>query len=163
MSMRFSGGNKQASCLLPPAILVEKEFIPIRLIKYNIDGNKYMLATTHINCPLKKIKDMYKLRWRVEISFKRLKSYLNLNKIFSLSENFWKQEMQLRILLDSLIRISQVKIKSKIQQCNTKKIRQTYKTKRKVVRFVPHKTQASCFLWGKSMKCIFLNSSFYYF
>jgi hypothetical protein len=86
-----------------------------------------MLATTHINYPLKKIKDMYKLRWRVEISFKRLKSYLNLNKIFSLCENFWKQEMQLRILLDSLIRISQVKIKSKILQCKTKKIRQTYK------------------------------------
>ena len=52
---------------------------------------------------------MYKLRWRVELSFKRLKSHLNINKMHAKSERLWKQEMQHRILLDTITRQCQIR------------------------------------------------------
>ena len=52
------------------------------------------------------------------MSFKRLKSYLNIEKIFSRTENAWKQELQVRILVDTITRNSQI---------NNLKIKKPYK------------------------------------
>lgn len=87
--------------------------IPIRYVKYTLDKHKYILCTSVKDKSINQLKAMYKLRWRAELSFKRLKSYLNINKIYSLNEQFWLQEMQLRILLDTLTRSIQLNIKTK--------------------------------------------------
>ena len=79
-----------------------------------------MLCTTHLDKTRSQLKHMYKQRWRVELSFKRLKSYLHINKIFALSELLWRQEMQARILIDTLTRHIQI-----ISSTTSKK---TYKT-----------------------------------
>ena len=90
-------------------ILYDGHFIPIRYIKYQINGSTFMMATTLFHKTVKQIKDMYKLRWRVELSFKRLKSHLNINKMHAKSERLWKQEMQHRILLDTITRQCQIR------------------------------------------------------
>ena len=59
-----------------------------------IEGKIFMIATSIFNKTVKQIKDIYKLRWRVELSFKRLKSYLNIKKIHFKYELLWKQELR---------------------------------------------------------------------
>ena len=78
------------------------KFIPIRYCKYYIDNNTYVVATTINNYTNNRIKKLYSMRWRIETSFKRLKSHLNINNIYSTSEFLWKQELQFRILIDTL-------------------------------------------------------------
>ena len=73
-------------------------FIPIRYIKYTINNKTYMLGTTITDMSSRQIKLLYKLRWGVETSFKRKKSYLNLNNIYARTEKLWKQEIQVRVL-----------------------------------------------------------------
>jgi len=99
-------------------ILYNDKIIPIRYVKYKIDNSVFIIATTLFDYSIKKIKDIYKLRWRVELSFKRLKSYLNIEKIFSKTESLWKQELQVRILIDTITRNSQI---------TNLKIKKTYK------------------------------------
>ena len=43
------------------------------------------------------IKQLYKLRWGVETSYKRVKSYQNINTIYARTHKLWLQEVQLRI------------------------------------------------------------------
>lgn len=83
-------------------IIYNSKIIPIRYIKYYIDDNQYIIGTTLLNASLKYIKLLYKLRWRVELSFKRLKSNLNINTIYSKTEYMWRQELQSRILIDTI-------------------------------------------------------------
>ena len=99
-------------------IFYNEQIIPIRYVKYKIDNSIFIIATTLFDYSIKKIKDIYKLRWRVELSFKRLKSYLNIEKIFSRTESLWKQELQVRILVDTITRNTQI---------NNLKIKKTYK------------------------------------
>ena len=99
-------------------ILYNDKIIPIRYVKYKIDNSVFIIATTLFDYSIKKIKDIYKLSWRVELSFKRLKSYLNIEKIFSKTESLWKQELQVRILIDTITRNSQI---------TNLKIKKTYK------------------------------------
>jgi len=81
--------------------------IPIRYTKYFIDNKIYIMGTSILHLSPQKIKKMYKLRWRVEIHFKRLKSYNNINKIYATTEKLWIQEMQARILFDTICRKEQ--------------------------------------------------------
>ena len=60
-----------------------------------------------MNHSIEEIQALYKLRWRVELAFKRLKSNLNIEKIYSIHEPNWKQDVQFRVLVDSCIRIHQ--------------------------------------------------------
>lgn len=83
-------------------IKYNNEFIPIRYCKYYIEDNTYLIATTVNNLSNNKIKKLYNKRWRIEVAFKRLKSHLHINKIYSTSEFIYKQELQFRILIDTL-------------------------------------------------------------
>jgi len=84
-------------------IKYNSKFVPIRYCKYYIDNNTYLVATTVDNhLSNNKIKELYCKRWRVEVAFKRLKSYLHINNIYSTTETLWKQELQFRILIDTL-------------------------------------------------------------
>lgn len=79
------------------------EIIPIRYVKYYIDGNKYVIGTTIKDMSTRIIKQLYKLRWGVETSYKRVKSYQNINTIYARTHKLWLQEVQLRILYDTLL------------------------------------------------------------
>ena len=102
-------------------IIVDGRIIPIRYVKYMIDGKVFMMATNIFKKSVKQIQDLYKLRWRVELSFKRLKSHLKINKIYATSEMLWKQEMQLRILLDTITRTIQNAENRKIVKISKKR------------------------------------------
>ena len=62
-----------------------------------------MLATTLLKSSVKRLTKLYIKRWGVETSFKRLKSYQNIGTIYARSHKLWLQELQVRILYDSLI------------------------------------------------------------
>lgn len=79
-----------------------------------------MIGTTITDMSSRQIKLLYKLRWGVETSFKRKKSYLNLNNIYARSEKLWKQEIQVRVLYDTLLIRTQTK---------TEKVKRKKKTK----------------------------------
>lgn len=105
-------------------IICNGKIIPIRYIKYTIDESVFMIATSLFHKSINQIKNIYKQRWRVELNFKRLKSYLHLKKIYAKTESLWKQEVQLRILLDTLTRTKQLLL-TKLNEKNKNKI--TYK------------------------------------
>ena len=88
---------------LHSSIVCNGNIIPIRYVKYFIDGNKYVIGTTIKDISYRLIKQLYKLRWGVETSYKRIKSYHNLNTIYTRTYNIWLQEVQLRILYDTLL------------------------------------------------------------
>ena len=67
-----------------------------------IDGKVFMMATNIFKKSVKQIQDLYKLRWRVELSFKRLKSHLKINKIYALLKRLESMIFNLDI---SLIRV----------------------------------------------------------
>jgi hypothetical protein len=73
----------------------------IFLHKYFIDGHKYMCLTNFASTS-KDIKALYALRWRVETSFRRLKTDLNLEVSHSMSPSKYIQELQARVLYDTL-------------------------------------------------------------
>lgn len=80
---------------------VDGTFTPVLLVKYFIDGKKYM-NLINFNAKTDEVRRLYALRWRVETSFKRLKSYLNLEDSHSMSAAMYIQEIQARILLDTV-------------------------------------------------------------
>jgi hypothetical protein len=100
---------------------INDTFIPIRYIKYFIDGKKYIMATTLFDSTNEEIKMLYKLRWRVELSFKRLKSHLHIEKIHSISEKNWLQDLQFRILFDTIVRQKQIHHTNQKNQKNENK------------------------------------------
>ena len=58
-----------------------------------------------------KLKKIYASRWRVEESFKRLKSNLKLEKSHARTPDLYIQEIEARILLDTLTLRTKVTIK----------------------------------------------------
>ena len=66
------------------------------------------------------------MRWRVEISFKRLKSYLNLEKIRNKKVKLWRQNIQSRILLDTIIRTQQKLITQEVEKKKVKAKKNNY-------------------------------------
>lgn len=71
------------------------------LIKYFIDGKTYM-CITNFETTATNVKYTYAKRWRVETSFRRLKSDLNLECSHSMTPELYVQEVQARILLDTV-------------------------------------------------------------
>ena len=116
----FYDSNKTSQII---NIYYETKFIKMRLIKYKINKIKYIIGTSIMNESLKYIKNLYYKRWNIELAFKRLKSHLNINKIHSRTEKLWLQEMQFRILLDTMLHTIQTKY---IIQNKKNKIKYTY-------------------------------------
>ena len=80
----------------------ERKRIPVKLIKYYIDSKKYICLVNDNKLDINKIQNLYKKRWQVELSFKRLKSILNLENIRSLTPTSFLQEIEIRILIDTI-------------------------------------------------------------
>ncbi|CAN0066323.1 unnamed protein product, partial [Chrysoparadoxa australica] len=79
----------------------EDTLLKVRLIKYFIDGKKYMCAT-NMTLGRLQLKKMYAKRWTVETSFRRLKTDLSLETSHSMTPSGFEQELEARILLDTL-------------------------------------------------------------
>lgn len=89
------------------------QLLPISLHKYFIDGQKYVVGCSP---GLRNVKALYKLRWRVELCFRRLKSNLNLNYTYSLLQKTWEQQIEARMLIDTV----SVTVDSKVPCTETK-------------------------------------------
>ncbi|CAN0524881.1 unnamed protein product [Laminaria digitata] len=80
-------------------------------MKYFINGKPYVCLTNDPSLSRRDIKAMYASRWRVEESFKRLKSNLNLEKAHAKTPALYIQEVEARVLLDTITLRLQRKIK----------------------------------------------------
>jgi hypothetical protein len=78
----------------------ETATIPVYLYKYFIDGKRYVCAT-NFESTTARVKALYALRWRVETSFRRLKTDLNAESVHSMTPEGFAQELQARILFDT--------------------------------------------------------------
>jgi hypothetical protein len=96
----FAAAKRFFNCTLNvQPILIQSR--PCRLVKYTIDGSKYMCLTSLADDP-SAIRKRYAERWRVEEHFKRLKSHLHLDHVNAQSMHSLFQDMEIRVLLDTL-------------------------------------------------------------
>jgi Transposase DDE domain len=67
--------------------------IPLRVVKYTIDGNLYYLGTTIYNRSINYLKNLYWKRWKIETHFRYSKYNLSLKQLDSKSENTLRQDI----------------------------------------------------------------------
>lgn len=75
-----------------------------RFIRIKIDGKEEMYETLITNLSKGEftsndIKELYKLRWNIEVSYKHLKYSVNLNALHSKRRDFIKQEIWARLVM----------------------------------------------------------------
>jgi len=75
-----------------------------RFIRIRIDGNEEQYETIITNLPKDEftsedIKELYKLRWGIEVSYRHLKYSVNLNALHSKRRDFIKQEILGRMIM----------------------------------------------------------------
>ena len=99
----FNSWRTEATCLILG--------VKARVLKYFINGKSYVCLTNDPSLSRKDVKDMYASRWRVEESFKRLKSNLKLEKAHARTPALYIQEVEARILLDTITLRMQTKAK----------------------------------------------------
>jgi hypothetical protein len=90
----FNSWRTEATCLISG--------VKARLLKYFINGKTYVCLTNDPSLSRRDVKDMYASRWRVEESFKRLKSNLKLEKAHARTPALYIQEIEARVLLDTI-------------------------------------------------------------
>jgi hypothetical protein len=90
----FNSCQTEAKCLILG--------VEARLIKYFIKGKAYVCLTNDSSLSRRDIKAIYASRWRVEESFKRLKSNLKLEKAHARTPDLYIQEVEARVLLDTI-------------------------------------------------------------
>jgi len=99
----FNSWRTEATCLISG--------VKARLLKYFINGKTYVCLTNDPSLSRRDVKAMYASRWRVEESFKRLKSNLRLEKAHARTPALYIQEVEARVLLDTITLRFQRKIK----------------------------------------------------
>ena len=110
--------------------------------KFQIGTTTYMFGFTP---SLHNVDELYRKRWQVELSFRRLKSNLNLNYTFARSPRIWEQHVEARVLLDTI---------SMTPQCDAEKTRETCTIKKVKRRFYPKRV---CYLMSN---LLLVDSSF---
>lgn len=80
-------------------------------MKYFINGKTYVCLTNDPSLSRRDVKAIYASRWRVEETFKRLKSNLKLEKAHAKAPALYIQEVEARVLLDTITLRFQRKIK----------------------------------------------------
>ncbi|CAM9693681.1 unnamed protein product, partial [Pylaiella littoralis] len=76
--------------------------IEARLLKYVINVKTYVCLTNDSSLSRRDMKAIYASRWRVEESFKRLKSNLKLEQAHARTPDLYIQEVEARVLLDTI-------------------------------------------------------------
>lgn len=77
----FNSQRTEARCLVSG--------VEARLVKYFIAGKTYVCLTNNLSVNRARVKALYASRWRVEESFKRLKSNLKLEKAHALKSDLY--------------------------------------------------------------------------
>lgn len=90
----FNSCRTEAKCLILG--------VEARLLKYFINGKAYVCLTNDPSLSRRDIKAVYASRWRVEEGFKRLKSNLRLEKAHARTPDLYIQEVEARVLLDTI-------------------------------------------------------------
>jgi len=99
----FNSPNMESKCFVSG--------IKCKVVKYFIEGKRYVCLTNKLETTRREIKKIYASRWRVEESFKRLKSNLRLEKSHARTPDLYIQEIEARILLDTLTLRTKLTIK----------------------------------------------------
>jgi hypothetical protein len=106
---------------------IEQESINLRLIRYFIDENEYILATTILESKIKPIEfgEIYHKRWEIEEHYKAAKGFLTLEFFHSKSLHGVLQEIYTAELLLTMSRLVAIQTESinSIQQESQKKAR----------------------------------------
>ncbi len=92
--------------------LSKKCAIPIRYIEVKMPDRKHLtLISNDINSDAKKIAEIYRQRWQIELLFKWLKSHLKIKHFISKNENGIKIQIMVAMIAFLLIRLFKVKTK----------------------------------------------------
>lgn len=101
--------------------------ISFRIARFQVSDNSYELVITNLDSmlfPLEKLKELYNLRWGIEISFRELKYAIGLTSFYARKTDFVKQEIYARLLLYNYCElittyvINQIDQKTKTKQVN---------------------------------------------
>ena len=87
---------------------IEFKPLPLRLIKYTVDGTTYMLGTTLLNgddYPKAAFPDLYHARWGIEELYKISKKLIDVDDFHAQTERGVKQELFAHFVLLTLNRI----------------------------------------------------------
>ena len=102
------------------SVLHDGEFSKAYLYKYFIDGKKY-ICITNFETSVASVKELYALRWKVETSFRRLKTDLCLESAHSSTKHGFVQELEARILFDTFAVLTTEKVSSDDANVQSKK------------------------------------------
>ena len=101
--------------------------LSFRIIRFPIGSNSYEIIITNLDrniFDVKKIKEIYHLRWGIETSFRELKYAIGLTSFHARKPDFIKQEIYARLLLYNYCElitthvIKQMKNNDKTKQVN---------------------------------------------
>ena len=101
--------------------------LSFRIIRFPIGSNSYEIIITNLDrniFDVKKIKEIYQLRWGIETSFRELKYAIGLTSFHARKPDFIKQEIYARLLLYNYCElitthvIKQMKNNDKTKQVN---------------------------------------------
>lgn len=101
--------------------------LSFRIIRFPIGSNSYEIIITNLDrniFDVKKIKEIYHLRWEIETSFRELKYAIGLTSFHARKPDFIKQEIYARLLLYNYCElitthvIKQMKNNDKTKQVN---------------------------------------------
>ena len=97
--------------------------IPMRLIKYQIDDEIYLCATTLIGkqYPLDEFPSVYHGRWGIEELYKISKEFIDIEDFHSKSERGVKQEIYAHVLLINVARIFESEADEQLPPSSTNK------------------------------------------
>ncbi len=95
--------------------------IKLRLIKYKIDNEVYICATTLIDTgyPVHEFPGIYHGRWGIEELYKISKRFINIEEFHSKTERGVKQELYAHILLINIARIFELEANNQIPPSST--------------------------------------------
>lgn len=99
-----------------------KEQLKIRLVKYMMNSEKYIIGTTlfdKIKYPHEDIKNLYHRRWDIEEQFDFLKNTAGMKYLHTKSENCVKQELYLSFFVCIIIRAIESINKSMCAEINS--------------------------------------------
>ncbi len=74
----------------------------IRVVRFPISNNSYECILTNLpqdDFPLEDIRELYRLRWGIETSFRELKYAIGLTSFHSIKQDYIKQEIWARLIL----------------------------------------------------------------
>lgn len=97
--------------------------INLRLIKYKIDDEVYVCATTLIgeNYPAYEFPGIYHGRWGIEELYKISKRFINIEEFHSKTERGVKQELYAHVLLINIARIFELEADNQLPPTSTRK------------------------------------------